>query len=144
MKLTIRRDHLVALLEGQGREEPRHQLVRVRRERDVVACIVEQTREPGAHLVRLLERLLPHIIDILGRIEPRLLLRLERHVGPRLMRMTRKENALADSEARVVFGEFFRIYQCLCRPPPPSAAASSAAASSAAASSAAASSAAAS
>src|ERR1051325_1711858 len=139
MKLTIRRDHLVALLEGQGREEPRHQLVRVRRERDVVACIVEQTREPGAHLIRLLERLLPHIVDILGRIEPRLLLRLERDIAPRLMRMTREPNALAPWEPSVVFGNFFKIYQCLSRPRPPSAAASSAAASSAAASSAAAS-----
>src|ERR1043166_3693114 len=95
---------------------------------------VYQTRDPGAHLVRLLERLLPHVIDILGRIEPRLLLRLERDIGPRLMRMTREQNALAHSEPSVVFGDFFRIYQCLCPPPPPSPAASSAAASSAAAS----------
>ena len=83
--------------------------MRVFREGNALGRIVEQARESAPHIVRLLEREIPHVVDVLGRIEPRLLLCLERNVGPCLVRVTREENAFGNTKARVVLGELFRI-----------------------------------
>lgn len=65
---------------------------------NVFGRVVEQPRKAPPDLVGLLEREIPHIIDVLGRVEPRLLLRFECDIGPRLMGMTGEENALGNAE----------------------------------------------
>src|SRR5258705_11133016 len=81
----------------------------VRRERHPVSRIGAQARQAAAPIVRLLKCLVPHIVDEFRCVEPGLLLRLERDVRPRLVRMTRKKNAFGDSKACVMLGELFRI-----------------------------------
>src|SRR6266516_855473 len=111
VKLGVCRHQLRALAEGKRRQEPHDELMRVLRERDALGRIVQEPREPPPHLVRLLERLLPHIIDILGRIEPCLLLRFKSNIGPGLMRMPGQKNSLTDPETSVVLRQLFRIDQ---------------------------------
>src|SRR5438477_624744 len=83
--------------------------MRVRGERDTIGRIVQQPREPAPHLVRLLECLLPYVINEFGCVEPSLLLRLERDVRPCLMGVTREQNAFGDTKATVVRGELFGV-----------------------------------
>ena len=46
--------------------------MRVLRERDALRRVVEQPRKAAPHLLGLLEREVPDVIDMLGRVEPRL------------------------------------------------------------------------
>ena len=82
--------------------QPHDQIVRVRPQRDVAVVIVQQPAKSAAHVVGDGLRFLPLGIDQLRRIEPRLLLRLEGDIRPRLMRMAGEEQTLADLESRVV------------------------------------------
>src|SRR6266545_6491730 len=107
MKLAVRGDQLEALSEGQGREEPHDQLVGVRCERDLVRRVVEQPRKPTPYLDGFVKRLFPHIVYEFSGIKPRLLLRLERYIGPCLMGVPGEEDSLRDPKACVVLGELF-------------------------------------
>jgi hypothetical protein len=71
--------------------------------------IIEEARESVSYFVCLLEGEIPDVVNVFRRIEPRLLLRLERDIRPGLMRMTSEENPLGDAETLVVLGEPFRI-----------------------------------
>src|SRR5688572_27454264 len=79
----------------------------VRRQRDPLGRIVEQPREATTYLVGFLEREIPDVVDMLGGIEPGLLLRLERHIGPRLMRVAGQQNPLGYAKATVMLGKLF-------------------------------------
>jgi len=94
MKLAVRRDQLGTLLYWKGREEPDDELVGVRGKRDAIWRIVEQACEPTPDFIGSLERLVPHIVDQLGGIQPGLLLRFERDVRPGLMGMTGQQDSL--------------------------------------------------
>src|SRR5690606_12907989 len=62
-------------------------------------------QEPGvaeADAVGLLEGALPLVVDVLGGVEPRLLLPLEAAVRPRLVRVAGQEEPVRDVEAAVV------------------------------------------
>src|SRR5437016_1245818 len=83
--------------------------MRVLRERDALRRVVEQPRKAAPHLLGLLEREIPDVIDMLGRVEPRLLLCLEGDIGPRLMGVPSQQNALSDAKTTVVLRQLLRI-----------------------------------
>ena len=85
MELAGRRDDAPPLANRQRRQPPRDKLVRVLPERDVIERVTKQPREARAHRCRLLCGAFPLVVDKLRRIQPCALLRLEGHVGPRLM-----------------------------------------------------------
>jgi hypothetical protein len=74
-------------------------------ERDVRRVVAEQARETGPGAGRLRVRLLPFVVNVFGRIEPRPLLGLESDVGPCLVRVAGQQQPLADAEARIVMRE---------------------------------------
>ena len=67
---------------------------------------IHKSLTPAQQVIKLVNEAL---VDMLGRIEPRLLLRLECDIGPRLMRMAREQNSFGYTKARVVLRELFRI-----------------------------------
>ena len=79
--------------------------MRVLAERDLFDVCTEQPREARPDVLRPLFRLCPFVIDQFRRIQPRLLLRIERHVRPGLVGMAGQQQALGDAEAGVVEGE---------------------------------------
>ena len=105
MELAGRRDDAPPLADRQRRQPPRDKLVRVLPERDVIERVTKQPREARAHLCRLLCGAFPLVVDKLRRIQPRALLRLEAHVGPRLVRVAGQQDSLGDAEAGVVDGD---------------------------------------
>ena len=68
----------------------------------------EEPPEARLHPRRLLRRALPLLVDVLRRIEPRALLRLERHVRPGLMGMAGEEQTVAHAESRVMVRQAHR------------------------------------
>jgi len=102
VKLAIGGDELRPLAQRKRREESHDQLMRVGCQRDPLRRIVEQPREPTPHLVGLLEGEIPHLVDVLGGVEPGLLLRFERYVRPRLMRVPSEKDALRYTKPRVM------------------------------------------
>ncbi len=109
VKLTIRGNELGTLAKGQGGQKPYDQLMRVRRQRDSVWGVVEQSREPTSYFNGFVKRFFPYVVHVFCRIEPRLLLRRKRHVGPRLMGMSGEQNTLCHPKATVVFGQLSRV-----------------------------------
>src|SRR6266567_577267 len=79
--------------------------------RDALGRIVQEPCEPAPHLIALCKCEIPHVIDMFGSIEPRLLLRFERHVRPRLVRVAGEQNAFGNAKAGVVLGQLLRIDQ---------------------------------
>src|SRR2546427_9101559 len=71
MKLSVCRHQLGALAEGQRRQEPHDELMGVLRQRDALGRIVQEPCEPAPHLIGLCKREIPHVVDMLGSIEPR-------------------------------------------------------------------------
>ena len=102
VKLAIRRHELRPVAQRQRGEQSRHQFVCVRSERDVAVGVSEQPPETRLYARGLLGRPFPFVVHQLGRIEPGLLLRLERDVGPRLVRVAGQEKTLGHTESRVV------------------------------------------
>src|SRR2546421_4251312 len=82
----------------------------VRRQRNAIRRIVEQPRKSTSHVVCFLECLVPHIIHQLGGVEPCLLLRLERDIGPCLVRVSGEKDSFSNAKASVVLGKLVRIY----------------------------------
>ncbi len=105
VELAVGRDELRPLAQRQRRQEPEHELVRVRRERNRRGRVGEQPPYSLAHPLRLRERALPLEVGVLGRVLPRLQLSLAGHIRPRLVRMPRQEQPLGDAKGRVVLGE---------------------------------------
>ena len=105
VELAVGRDELRPLPQRQRGQEPQHELVRVRGERDRRAGVVEQPPHSFAQPLRLRERPLPLEVRVLGRVLPRLELPLAPDVGPRLVRVPRQEQPLGDAELRVVLRE---------------------------------------
>src|SRR5207248_10444937 len=105
VELAVRGHQLRSFTERKRREQPRDELVCVLSERDVAVGIVEKSAKALLNARRLLRRALPFLVDELRRIEPRALLHVERHVGPRLMRMTAEQTPLRNAEAGVMASE---------------------------------------
>ena len=105
VELAVGRDELRPLPQRQRGQEPQHELVRVRSERDRRAGVVEQPPHALAQPLRLRERPLPLEIRVLGRVLPRLELPLAPDVGPRLVRVPGQQQPLGDAELRVVLRE---------------------------------------
>jgi len=105
VELTVRGDELRAFRERQRRQQPRHQLVSVLPQRDLAAAIVEQPPKSVAHKVGLLPGASPFLVDELGRVEPRALLRVEGDVGPGLVRVAGQQQPLGDAEAGIMRGQ---------------------------------------
>ena len=105
VELAVGRDELRPLPQRQRGQEPQHELVRVRSERDRRAGVVEQPPHPVAQPLRLRERPLPLEVRVLGRVLPRLELPLAPDVGPRLVRVAGQQQPLGDAELRVVLRE---------------------------------------
>ena len=102
--------------ERQRRQQPRDELVRVLTERDIAVGIVQQATETLLHAGGLLRRAHPFVVDQLRRVEPRPLLRIERHVRPRLMRVAGQQQPFGDTKAGVVGSEIVDVvhggYNC--------------------------------
>ena len=109
VKLAIGRDECRSRDERQRRQESRDELVRVLAERDVAIRIVEETPKARLDARRLSLGVLPLLVNVFRRVEPRALLRLESYVGPGLMRVACEEQTLADAESGIVARE---IYSC--------------------------------
>ncbi len=75
VELAVGRDELRPLPQRQRREEPEHELVRVRGERDRRAGVPEQPPDSLAHALGHCERTLPLQVGVLGRVLPGLELR---------------------------------------------------------------------
>ena len=105
VELTVGRDELRPLPQRERGQEPEHELVRVRSERDRGAGVVEQLPDPLAQPLGLRERPLPLEVRMLGRVLPRLELPLAPDIGPRLMRVARQKQPLGDAKLRVVLRE---------------------------------------
>ena len=82
----------------QRRQQSHHELVRVRPQGDVAVRIVQQPPPACAHFVGNGSSAVPFLVDQRGGIQPGLLLRVERDVGPGLMRMPGQEQSLGDSK----------------------------------------------
>ena len=102
VEFAVGRDEAATLPERQPGQPACHEFVRVLAQRDVGAGIAQQPGEPVAHLGRARFGALPLVVHQLRRIEPGLLLRLERHVGPGLVGMAGQQQAFGHAEARVV------------------------------------------
>ncbi len=87
--------------ERQRGKQTHDELVRIRRERYTSAGASQQPCEAVAHVLRLRERMLPFVVDVPCGVEPCILVRLERLVGPGLMRMAGQQQAFRDAEPRV-------------------------------------------
>ena len=85
VELAVGGHEPLPLTKRQGRQPARHELVRVLPEGDVGWSVAEQSRESGSHTIGLFRGALPLVIDVLRRVEPRSLLRLEPYVRPCLM-----------------------------------------------------------
>jgi hypothetical protein len=99
VKLSIRRHDPRALQKWERRQPSRHELVRVLSEGDVPAIVADKPGESSPHRRRLNGRAIPFLVHELCRVEPRALLRFESGVGPRLMRVTRQQQAFSNSKA---------------------------------------------
>ena len=88
-------------LERQRGEQTHDQLVRIRRQRHASAGAPQQPCEAVAHELRLRERMLPFVVDVPCGVEPGILVRLERLVGPGLMRVAGQQQAFRNAEPRV-------------------------------------------
>ena len=108
VELAVGRHDPRTFQERQGRQPARDELMRVLAECDIVRLIAEQPGETGLHLRRLSCRPRPLVVNELGRIEPRTLLRFEADVRPRLVGMSRQQQAFGHAEARVVRARAFR------------------------------------
>ena len=74
-----------ALAKRKRREPPCHELVRVLSECDVAGAVADQPGETGTDRRGLHCCSFPFLVNELGRIEPRPLLRFEADIGPRLV-----------------------------------------------------------
>lgn len=83
--------------------------MRVGSKGDPIGRVIQEPSKPAPHVVRFLESFFPDVVDRLRSIQPRLLLRLKRYIGPRLVRMSREQNPFGDPEATVMLGELFGI-----------------------------------
>jgi hypothetical protein len=87
VELAIGGDQPRALPQRQAGEPARDQFVRILAEGDVGAGIAEQPSEAGADVGRAHFDAFPLVVNELRGVEPCLLLRVERHVRPRLVRV---------------------------------------------------------
>ncbi len=105
VELTVGRDDLRPFTQRQSRQEPEHELVRVRRKRNRRAGIGEQPPDSLSHTLRLRERALPLEVGVLGGVLPRLKLSLAGYIRPRLMRVPGQVHPLGHAKGRVVLGK---------------------------------------
>ena len=77
----------------------------IRPECDVAVDVVEQPRESSAHPFRHFEGSVPLAVEILGGVQPGLLLSVKSTVGPCLVRVTGQEQPFADTETRIELSE---------------------------------------
>ncbi len=108
VKLAVGRHQSRPGSERERGQQPRDELVRVLSECDVAVRIVEETPKARLHARRLSLGVLPLLVNVFRRVEPRALLRLESHVGPGLMRVACEEQTLADAESGIVAREIVR------------------------------------
>jgi hypothetical protein len=99
VKLAIGRDDSRPLQKRQRREPLRQQLVSVLSESDIVWGFAHQPGEAGADGGSLKGRPCPFLVDELGGVEPRVLLRFEADIGPRLVRVAGQQQTLGDAKS---------------------------------------------
>src|SRR5262249_28273146 len=92
----------------QRREQARDEFVSILSERDGTRRIIQQAPESRLDERSLFRRTIPLGIDKVRGVEPRALLRVERHVRPGLMGMAREEHALGHAKPQIIPGEFAR------------------------------------
>ncbi len=108
VKLAVGRDQPGSRTQGHGGQQSHDQLMGVRRKGQPATRVSQQPDKPIADPLRLNEGVLPLVVHVARRIEPRRRLRVEGRIGPRLVRVAGEEQPLGHPEPRVVRRERVR------------------------------------
>ena len=112
VELGIGGDETRPLAQRERRKPPCHEFVGVLAKRNVLGPVAQQPGIPGPYARGLDLSLRPFPVDVFGRIEPGVLLRLESDVRPGLVGVAGQQQPFANAEARVVTGERVRSLTC--------------------------------